>query len=92
MTRSDVIETLREKCGLTNKESKTIMETLEATISGAVASGDRVTTAIGTFDAIETKPRIGRNPQTGEPVDIPAGRRVRFKPSSRLKEAMSAPV
>ena len=54
-------------------------------IAEALKRGDRVELkGFGSFSVIETKARAGRNPRTGKPVQIPAGRRVRFKPSKSL--------
>jgi len=55
------------------------------TIADALKHGERVDLkGFGSFSVIETKPRAGRNPRTGKPIDLPAGRRVRFKPSRSL--------
>lgn len=43
----------------------------------------------GTFSAVDTPPRDGRNPATGEAVAIPAGRRPKFKPAKALKDAVA---
>ena len=51
----------------------------------ALRRGERIEIrGFGTFSVTETKARNGRNPRTGQPVKIPAGRRVRFKPSKTL--------
>jgi nucleoid DNA-binding protein len=55
------------------------------TIAAALQRGESVQLkGFGTFAVVETKPRTGRNPRTGKPIEIPARRRVRFKPSGSL--------
>jgi DNA-binding protein HU-beta len=55
------------------------------TIAAALKRGETVQLkGFGSFSVIETKPRTGRNPRTGKPIEIPARRRVRFKPSKSL--------
>jgi DNA-binding protein HU-beta len=57
-------------------------------IQEAVAQGDRVAiTGFGVFEKVERAARTGRNPQTGEPLSIPAGYSVRLSCGSRLKAA-----
>ncbi|HEX5321816.1 MAG TPA: HU family DNA-binding protein [Stellaceae bacterium] len=60
-------------------------DALFATVAEALRRGERIEIrGFGTFSVNETKARNGRNPRTGQPVKIPAGRRVRFKPSKTL--------
>jgi len=55
------------------------------TIAEALRQGDGVELkGFGSFSVVETKARTGRNPRTGKPIKIAAGRRVRFKPSKSL--------
>jgi DNA-binding protein HU-beta len=55
------------------------------TIGEALKRGEKVELrGFGTFSVAQTKPSVGRNPRTGEPMQIPAGRRIRFKPSKTL--------
>ena len=60
-------------------------DALIAAIAETLKRGERVERkGFGSFSVIATKARTGRNPGTGKPVQIPAGRRVRFKPSKSL--------
>jgi DNA-binding protein HU-beta len=55
------------------------------TIAAALKRGEPVQlTGLGSFSVVESRPRTGRNPRTGQPIAIPARRRVRFKPSKSL--------
>lgn len=56
----------------------------------SLAKGDEVTiTGFGTFGITHRAAREGRNPQTGEPMQIPAGKTPRFRPGTQLKRAVS---
>jgi DNA-binding protein HU-beta len=61
------------------------VDALFATVADALRRGETVElTGFGSFSVVETAARTGRNPRTGEPLAISAGRRVRFKPSKSL--------
>lgn len=60
-------------------------------MSVALAQGEKVViTGFGTFEPVERKPRMGRNPKTGEPVEIPAAKTVKFKPGKDLKGTLNS--
>ena len=64
---------------------------VQHSITEALAKGERITLpGFGTFKVITTAARTGRNPQTGEPVDIPAKRKVKFTPNEKLKDLVKA--
>lgn len=59
-------------------------------IVDCLAKGEEVTiTGFGTFGITHRAAREGRNPQTGEPMQIPAGKTPRFRPGTQLKRAVS---
>jgi len=61
------------------------IDALFDTIADALKHGETIELkGFGSFSVIETAPRAGRNPRTGKAIEIPAGRRVRFKPSKSL--------
>lgn len=60
-----------------------------AVIDGIAKDGRFAVHGLGTFTVVDTEARIGRNPQTGEPIDIPAGKRIKFKASVALKAAIN---
>ena len=60
-------------------------------ITKSLASGDKVVvTGFGRFESSTTTARVGRNPRSGEPVDIPARRHARFAPSPALRAKLRA--
>ena len=61
------------------------IDALFETIAEALRRGETIELkGFGSFSVVETAPRAGRNPRTGAPLRVPAGRRVRFKPSKSL--------
>ncbi len=67
-----------------------LFETLSSVIIHNLSGGEDVSLpGFGKFSVKETAARKGRNPATGEEIEIPAGRKVVFKPSQGLKEALA---
>jgi DNA-binding protein HU-beta len=90
MNKAELIEKLNEK-GVTKTNAKTAVEAVLDALAEALVNGERITpVGFGTFEVQDTPARMGRNPQTGAPVEIPAGKRVKFKPGKQLKEAVRA--
>ncbi|OFV89074.1 MAG: hypothetical protein A3J75_08945 [Acidobacteria bacterium RBG_16_68_9] len=87
MTKSQLVERLANIGDVTKRQAETIMEGLVTTIVGSVKKGDPVKLpGLGTFKKVQSKARMGRNPQTGEPVKIPARKKVRFSVAKSFKE------
>jgi nucleoid DNA-binding protein len=73
--------------GVSKKQATALMEGLVTTIVGSVKKGEPVKIPdLGTFKKVQSKARMGRNPQTGEPVKIPARKKVRFTVAKSFKE------
>jgi DNA-binding protein HU-beta len=87
MTKSQLVEELSKVGDVTKKQAEQIMEGLVSTIVKSVKKGDPVKIPdLGTFRKVQSKARMGRNPQTGEPVKIPARKKVRFSVAKSFKE------
>ena len=87
MTKSQLVERLATTAGVTKKQAEALMEGLVTTIVGSVKKGDPVKLpGLGTWKKVQSKARMGRNPQTGEPVKIPARKKVRFTVAKAFKE------
>jgi len=87
MTKSQLVERLAKAGGVTKKQAQALMEGLVTTIVGSVKKGEPVKIPdLGTFKKAQSKARVGRNPQTGEPVNIPARKKVRFSVAKSFKE------
>jgi nucleoid DNA-binding protein len=86
--RKELIDAIAVATGKTKKDSKAALEAILTTMKSALASGEDVKLVnFGTFKVVERKARKGRNPRTGEALDIPAKKVVRFKSGKELKEA-----
>jgi DNA-binding protein HU-beta len=87
MTKSQLIEKVAGASGLSKKQADGIVQALVDTIVGAVRKGDPVKLpGLGTFKKVKTKARVGRNPQTGEPIKIPARTKARFTIAKAFKD------
>jgi integration host factor subunit alpha len=91
MTKAEIIDCVYEKVGgFSKKESAEVVESVFETMKETLARGDRVKiSGFGNFVVREKKRRIGRNPQTGEPIPISARRVLTFKPSQVLKNILN---
>jgi nucleoid DNA-binding protein len=87
MTKSQLVERLAKAGGVSKKQAQALMEGLVTTVVGSVKKGEPVKIPdLGTFKKVQSKARMGRNPQTGEPVKIPARKKVRFTVAKSFKE------
>ena len=86
MTKADIIESVYEKVGFSKKESAEIVELVFDTLKETLERGDKVKiSGFGNFQPRFKRSRPGRNPQSGQPIEITARRVVKFVPSQVLK-------
>ncbi|MBY4595377.1 integration host factor subunit beta [Ottowia caeni] len=92
MTRSDLVELLAERFGqLTHRDAEAAVKTILDTMSDALTRGHRIEIrGFGSFSINRRAPRVGRNPRTGESVQIPERRVPHFKPGKALRETVGA--
>lgn len=89
MNKTELIERMAEELG-SKKDAQAAVEALLGALAAALDRGESVTlTGFGTFKTAERKARRGRNPRTGEEIDIPACRSVKFVPGKALREAVA---
>ena len=89
MNKGDLIEKVAKECGLSKTASDQVLNSILNAITGAVTAGDKVTLiGFGTFSVSARSAREGRNPQTGETIQIPAKKIVKFKAGSKLSDAV----
>ena len=87
MTKAELVEEVARAAELAKRDAEVIVETVFDSIIGALHKGEKVELrGFGSFRTRERGPRRGRNPKTGEPVDVPAKRVPYFKPGKELKE------
>lgn len=91
MNKRELVEAVAATSGLARSEAESAVEAAVHALTGALSAGEKVTLpGFGTFEVRERAARSGRNPQTGEAMDIAASRGAGFKPASALKQALNA--
>lgn len=87
MNKSELIETLSLKRGISFKKSEEIVNTIFDSMTGAMLAGDRIEIrGFGSFVINEYKSYAGRNPKTGESIDVKPKKLPFFKVGKELKE------
>ena len=90
MNKRDLVDAVANKSDLDRRSAESAIDAAVEAISGALADGDKVTLpGFGTFEVRERNARTGRNPQTGETIQIAASKAPAFKPASALKTAVN---
>lgn len=88
MTKAELIKHLAEIAEVTNKQAEAVLNALTETIRGELALGRELTiTDIGKFSVTQKAARTGRNPATGETIQIAAKRAPKFTAAKALKNA-----
>ena len=91
LTKSDIVEDLNNKIGLNKREAKELVDSVFETIKQTLINGEEVkVSGFGNFQLIYKPARPGRNPRTGEDVEITARRVVTFKSGQKLKEKVKS--
>jgi len=90
MTKADLIEEVARAVEVTRKESEAIVEIIFDSIVDSLRSGDKIEIrGFGSFRTRQRDSRVGRNPKTGDKVEVPARRIPYFKPSKELKDSLN---
>jgi integration host factor subunit beta len=90
MTKADLIEEVSRMSDLTRRESEVVVETIFESIIGSLRAGDKVEVrGFGSFRTRERQSRVGRNPKTGDRVEVPAKKIPFFKPSKELRDVVN---
>ena len=89
LTKSDIVENLNNEIGLNKREAKELVDMLFNDIKNLLSEGHEVKlSGFGNFQIRDKSSRPGRNPRTGEDVEISARRVVTFKSGQKLKESV----
>lgn len=89
MNKTDLINAVAEQAELSKKDATNAVDAVFSTITNALAEGDKVQLiGFGNFETRERAARKGRNPQTGEEIEIAATVVPAFKPGKALKDAV----
>jgi len=89
MKKSDLIETIAKEINLSKNQVNVCVNMLLAEITKTLKKGqDVILTGFGTFSVTKRNARIGINPKTGEKINIPATKALKFKAGKTLKDAV----
>ena len=90
MKKAELVEAVAEKAGLTKADADRAIKAIFEEIQGVLVKGEKITIpGFGTFATGKRAARTGRNPQTGETVNIKASTSAKFKAASALKDALN---
>ncbi len=88
MNKGELVAAMAEAAGVSQKDAGACLDSMFEIIAGQVSAGNEVSiTGWMKVEKANTNARTGRNPQTGEPVNIPAGTRTKVSVGSKLKAA-----
>jgi len=85
MIKADLVEIIAREAGITKVQAEVAFDSIIDALKGGLADGERI--ELRGFGVFEVKPRkrgVGRNPRTGEVVEIPPGKTTRFRPGKAL--------
>ena len=90
MNKADLVAAVAEKAGISKKDSEKAVNAAFDAITASLVKGERVQlSGFGVFETKAREARIARNPQTKEPMEIPATRVPTFKASKALKDTVA---
>ncbi len=90
MTKAELIEALSNKLPLNKADAERAINIVLDDVIAALKQGERVNiSGFGTFSVSSRQARTGRNPKTGEAIEISASRSAKFKPGKQLKDSLN---
>ena len=90
MNKAELVEEVANQTGLTKRVSREVVDAIISAITDCLGREEKVTlVGFGTFQVMERKGRRGRNPQTGQTIQIPAKKVPKFVPGKVLREKVS---
>ena len=91
MNKTELIDAMASKTGMTKKNAESALNAFVETVSEQLAKGDKISlVGFGTFEVAERAEREGRNPQTGETMKSAASKAPKFKAGKALKDSVNA--
>lgn len=89
MNKTELISTVAEAAGMSKKDTEQVLNTFFDTVQNTLKQNDKVQIpGFGSFEVRERAARTGRNPHTGETIEIAAAKVPAFKPGKGLKDAV----
>jgi integration host factor subunit beta len=90
MTKADLVDEVIRVAGLSKREAETVVNTVFEQITDALRQDDKIELrGFGSFRIRRRRSRLGRNPKTGDRVDVPSKRIPYFKPGKELKDLIN---
>jgi len=90
MTKAELVEGIAGKAGVSKADAEKVLKAFMEEVKGGIKKGERVTlVGFGTFYAAERPARMGRNPRTGEEIEIRACTVPKFKAGKALKDDLN---
>ena len=89
MNQTDLIAAVTKKTGFSAKDAKSAVQAVLSAVEDSITKGKGVRTTLGTFAIGKRGARKGRNPKTGEAIQIKASKTVRFKASKTIKDKLN---
>lgn len=90
MTKAELIDAIAKEADIAKAKAEKALEIVVKSITEELKAGNNFSlVGFGSFSVVERAARKGRNPQTGEQIDIPASKAVKFKAGSKLKDAVN---
>ncbi len=89
MNKTELVDAVASRAGLSKADADRAVNAFVDAVEGALVRGEKVTvTGFGTFEVRDRAARMGRNPQTGAPLHIPASKSPAFKAGKGLKDTV----
>ncbi|EAT15103.1 HU family DNA-binding protein [Desulfuromonas acetoxidans] len=90
MTKTELVTAIAEKAELSKSDSEKALKAFVDTVTEALKGGDKIAlVGFGTFSVGDRAARVGKNPQTGAEIKIPAAKVPKFKAGKALKDAVN---
>jgi len=90
VTKTELVNSIAEKAGLSKADSEKALKAFVDTVTDALKQGDKIAmVGFGTFSVGDRAARVGKNPQTGAAINIPAAKAPKFKAGKALKDAVN---
>ncbi len=90
MNKSELVEAMAKKSGLTKKDAESALNAFTETVEKTLTKGDKIQlVGFGTFEVAQRAARTGKNPATGEKIKIKASKAPKFKAGKALKDKVN---
>lgn len=90
MNKTELLQAMSERAGLTKQDTEKVLNAFTGVVEAELKKGEKIQlVGFGTFEVAEHAARMGKNPQTGEEVSIPACKAPKFKAGKALKDLIN---